>query len=281
MKKKMQHFLLMNLGLIIVSAGIAFFKSPNNFATGGVSGIGIIAAHFMPQINLGVYMLIINIFFELLGYLFIGRDFAVKTIYSAFALSFYVWLLSTLHPMPAPFTQDTLLELLFAIILPSFGSAIVFNLNSSTGGTDILAKILSKYTNLNIGQSLFLSDMVIVAAAGFIFGIRTGLYCALGLILKASLVDVVIDGLKIRKVVTIISSKDKEIIRFIIVNINRGATIYKAQGAYSGREENVIMTVLSRRQAVILRNYIREIDPSAFITITNSSEIIGKGFVSI
>lgn len=281
MQKKIRDFLLLNAGLFIVSAGIAFFKSPNNFATGGVSGIGIIASHFFPQINLGVYILIINLIFELLGWIFMGKVFALKTLYSTFAISFYVWLLTTIYPMPAPFTQDTMLELIFAIILPAIGSAIVFNLNSSTGGTDILAKILSKYSSIDIGKSLFLSDVAIVVTAGFVFGIRTGLYCVLGLIMKGTLVDLVIDGLRIRKVVTIISCKHKEILSYIMTTVHRGATVYKAYGAYTNKEEDAITTVLSRRQAVILRNYIRSVDPDAFITITNSSEIIGKGFVSI
>ncbi len=281
MQKKIREFLLLNVGLMIVSAGIAYFKSPNNFATGGVSGISIIVLHFMPQVNLGIYIFIINMIFELLALAFLGKAFALKTLYSSFAVSFYVWLLTVIHPMSAPFTQDTMLELIFAIILPAIGSAIVFNLNSSTGGTDILAKILSKYSSINIGISLFLSDLAIVVAAGFVFGIRTGLYCALGLLMKGTLVDLVIDGLRIKKVVTIISCKHKDILQYIMVTIHRGATLYKAWGAYTNNEEDVIMTVLSRRQAVALRNYIRSVDPEAFITITNSSEIIGKGFVSI
>ncbi|MFA0816657.1 MAG: YitT family protein [Anaerofustis sp.] len=280
MKKrtKLKRFLLLNIGLFVVACGVVFFKAPNHFAIGGVSGLSIIAQYYFPNVNLGIFMLAINMMFEVLGWLFLGREFAENTLYSSIALSAYVWCISKVFPMNAPFTQDTMLELAFAIILPAVGSAIVFNLNSSTGGTDVLAKILNKYSGVDIGKSLFLSDVLIVIFAGFIFGIRTGLYCGLGLILKGTLVDVVIDGLKIRKIVTIISEKEEEILKCIMKEINRGATIYPAYGAFSGKEEKVIETVVNRRQAMILSNRVREIDPCAFITIENSSEIIGKGF---
>ena len=278
MKKENQRFLLLNFGLILVACGVVFFKAPNHFAIGGVSGLSIIASYYFPKVNLGIFMFVINALFEVLALIFLGRKFAENTLYSSIVLSIFVWVLSALFPMDVPFTQDTMLELAFAIMLPAVGSAIVFNLNSSTGGTDILAKILNRYTCVDIGKSLFLSDVIIVVFAGFIFGIRTGLYCGLGLVLKGTLVDVVIDGLKIRKVVTIISDKEEDILAYIMKHINRGATIYPAYGAFSGKPEKVIMTVVSRRQAMVLSNYIREVDPCAFITIENSSEIIGKGF---
>ena len=281
MKEKLRHFLLLNLGLFVVALGVVYFKSPNNFAFGGVSGIGIIIAHYAPGLNLGITMFAINMLFELLALLFLGKEFALKTLYSSVALSAFVWVCSAVYPMSAPFTDDTLLELIFAIILPATGSAIVFNLNSSTGGTDILAKIVSKFTSIEIGKALFVSDVLIVVTGALIFGIRTGLYCVLGLILKGSLVDVVIDGLKVRKEITIISDREEEIVAFIMNQLHRGATVHLAYGAYSHKEERVITTVLNRRQAMLLRNYIKTIDAHAFITITNSCEIIGKGFSSL
>ena len=148
-------------------------------------------------------------------------------------------------------------------------------------GTDIIAMILSKYTSLEIGKALLVSDFCIALFAGGLYGVRTGLYCVLGLLAKAFVVDGVIEGINVRKKVTIVSRQPDKINEFIMGTLHRGATVYTAHGAFSGRDEQVITTVLNRREAVSLRNYIRRTDPGAFITIVNSSETIGKGFRAI
>ena len=280
-RRSIAEFLLLNLGLFITAMGISLFKTPNHFAIGGVSGMAIIANYFAPSLNVGMFMVLINAIFLLLALLVVGKDFASKTAYSSFVLSFFTWIIEAAYPLPAPMTPDTLLELCFAIMLPAVGSAIVFNLNASTGGTDIIAKILSKYTSLPIGLALMASDLLITIGAGMIFGIQTGLYCILGLIIKTSLVDVVIDSINVRKCFVIISDQHQQIERFIMEQLHRGATVHTAYGAFSHSEKRVITTVLSRRQAVMLRDFIRTVDKGAFITITNSSEIIGKGFRSV
>lgn len=279
--KRVKEFLLVNLGLILVAAGIHFFKVPNNFGTGGVSGLSIIIKHFIPTISVGLLMLIINIVLLFAGFILIGFNFGYKTVYSSFALSGMVWLFDRIYPLSKPLTGDTMLELIFSILLPAVGSAIVFNQNASTGGTDIVAKVLSKLTKLDIGKALLVSDFIIAIMSGVVFGIRIGMYSLLGLILKAFIIDMVLEGLNIKKQVVIVSNKLDEIKEYIINGLHRGATIYKAEGAYTGEEKHVITTVLSRRQAIMIRSFIRDVDKKAFITITSSSEIIGKGFTSM
>ncbi len=279
--KKVKDFLLINLGLFLVAAGIHFFKAPNHFATGGVSGLAIIADSLIAHLSVGSLMLLINIAFLLLGLVLLGFDFTSKTAYSSLALSGMVWLLGVVIPMRTPFTPDTLLELIFSISLPAVGSAIVFNKNASTGGTDIIAKILNKYTNLDIGKALMGSDFIITVLAGVVFGIRIGMYSVLGLVMKGFIIDNVIEGFNLRKQVVIVSDSPEPIKEYIIKNIKRGATIHTAVGAFTNEEKHVITSVMNRRQALELRNFIRRVDKNAFITITNSSEIIGKGFRSI
>ncbi len=281
MKKRIIDFLLINLGLLLVGLGICLFKIPNHFATGGVSGLAIIISDFFPRIDVGPIMLIINLLLILVGYFYLGKDFGSKTVYSSFALSAIVWIIQKLIPLKAPLTNDALLELVYSIILPAVGSAIIFNCNASTGGTDIVAKILSRFTNLNIGKTLLLTDFFIAFGAGVVFGVKIGLYSVLGLIMKAFMIDMVIEGLNVSKQIIIISSRHKDIMDYIVNQLKRGATLYKAEGAFTHLEETVISTVVSRRQAIRLRSYIRSIDSSAFITISNASEIIGKGFRSI
>ena len=281
MKKHIMDFILINVGLLLVGIGICFFKIPNNFATGGVSGLAIIASSFFKDIDVGPMMLIINIVLLIVGFIFLGPDFGSKTMYSSFALSGIVWAIQKIYPLKHSLTDDMMLELIFSIIFPAIGSAIVFNLNASTGGTDIVAKILSKHTNLNIGKTLLLTDFLIAAGAGAVFGIKIGMYSILGLSLKAFVIDLVMEGFNVSKQFVIISTKSDEIKEYIVTQLHRGATIYKAEGAFSHKTEDVISTVLSRRQAIKLRTYIRSIDDSAFITISNTSETIGKGFRSI
>ena len=182
-------FLLLNFGLVLLAAGIHFFKSPNNFAMGGTSGISIIAATLLPHMDVGTFMFIINGVLIVLGLVFLGRAVIGATLYSSVALSFYVWVLERAVPMARPFTDDTFLELCYAVILPAAGSAIIFNIGASSGGTDIIAMILSKYTSLEIGKALLVSDFCIALFAGGLYGVRTGLYCVLGLLAKAFVVD--------------------------------------------------------------------------------------------
>lgn len=281
MRKRITDFVLINLGLLLVGVGICLFKIPNHFATGGVSGLAIISTSFFPKIDVGPMMLIINIALIMVGYFFLGSDFGSKTVYSSFALSGIVWLFQKILPLNQPLTDDKLLELVYSIIFPAVGSAIVFNCNASTGGTDIVAKILSKYTKLNIGKTLLITDFLIALGAGAVFGVKIGLYSVLGLIIKAFMIDFVIEGLNISKQMIIISSKHQEIRDYIVNQLQRGATIYKAEGAFTQIQETVISTIVSRRQALKLRSFIRSIDSQAFITISNTSETIGKGFRNI
>lgn len=272
---------MINLGLALVAAGIHFFKIPNRFATGGVSGIAIVIQYFLPGITVGPLMLIINILFLFAGYTLIGRNFASKTVYSSLALSSMVWLLGKTFPISKPFTNDTMLELIISVLLPAVGSAITFNQNASTGGTDIVAKVLNKLTNIDIGKALLMADFAITILAGFVYGIRIGMYSFLGLILKAFIIDLVIEGLNLRKQLVIISEKPELIQKYIINVLHRGATIHIAFGAFNNDEKHVITTIVTRGQAFALRKYILEVDPKSFITITNTSEIIGKGFHSV
>lgn len=281
LKQKIIFFLLLNGGLLLTALGIALFKTPNHFAFGGTSGVSIVLSTLFPKWNVGAFMWLVNGVLVLLGFLFLGIRSMGWTIYSSFALSFFVSVCEEIHPLAAPMTNDTLLELAYAIILPAVGSALVFNVGASTGGTDIIAMILHKYTSLEIGRALMLSDLGIVLIAAYIYGAKTGLYCILGLVLKCTVVDSMIESFNLRKVCTVISDHPNEVEDFIINTLHRSATEQEAFGAYTKAEKKVLMTVLTRSEAAHLRIFLRRIDPHAFMTIVNSSEIVGKGFRSI
>ena len=177
-------------------------------------------------------------------------------------------------------TDQPMLELIFAIFLPAIGSAILFNIGASSGGTDIIAMILKAHSSMNIGTALLVVDITSVVMSFFVFGPTTGLYSSLGLMAKSLVIDGVIENINLCKCFNIICDDPDPICDFIIKDLNRSATIYKAQGAFSHHSKTVIMTTMKRSQAVRLRNYIKKVEPTAFILISNSSEIIGKGFLS-
>ena len=277
----LKFFVKLNAGLSLTAIGIVLFKTPNHFAFGGTSGLSILLASLFPQFNVGGFMWVINVLLVVLGYIFLGIGCMGLTVYSSFALSFFVSVCEVIWPLTAPLTSDTLLELVFAVLLPAVGSAIVFDIGASTGGTDIVALILAKHTSLEIGKALMVSDILIVAGAGVKFGIATGMYCVLGLIGKAFIVDGVIESINLRKVCTVVTAQPDKVQQFILKELNRSATVEQAYGAYTHRELSVLMTVLTRREAARLRDFLRANDRKAFITIVNSSEIIGKGFRSV
>ena len=272
-----RFFLLLNAGLFLTALGTAFFKAPHHFAFGGTTGLSIILSSVYPRWDVGGYMWIINALLVLVGLLFLGRRTMGWTVYTSFALSFYVSLCETVWPLEKPMSGDPLLELCFAVMLPAVGSAVVFNIGASTGRTDIVAMILPKYTSLEIGRALLVSDLGIVLIAACIYGPATGLYCILGMILKSTLVDTTIESFHLRKVCTVVTADPDPIRDFIVHKLNRSATEEKATGAYSQEEKWAVMTFLTPAQAQQLRNFLRVQDPHAFITIVNSSEIIRKG----
>ena len=278
---KLKFFALLNAGLFLTALGIELFKTPNHFAFGGTSGLSIVLAAVFPNLPVSAFMWILNMVLVVLGFVFLGVRSMGWTIYSSIALSFFVSLCELAFPLSAPLTSDVFLELCFAVILPAIGSAIVFNIGASTGGTDIVAMILSKYTSLEVGRALMLSDLGIVLAAAIVFGPQVGLYSILGMILKSTVVDSAIESLNLRKVCTVVTRNPEPARDFIVEVLKRSATEQNATGAYTREPAWVLMTVLTRHQAALLRDFLRKNDPHAFLTIVNSSEIIGKGFRAI
>jgi uncharacterized membrane-anchored protein YitT (DUF2179 family) len=180
--------------------------------------------------------------------------------------------------MKGPLTHEPMLELAFAVILPAVGAAMLFNIGGSTGGTDVIAVLLKKYTNTDIGRSLLYSDLVLTLFSFLVFDIQTGLLSMLGLLLKTTLVDTVIESLNLNKYFTIICETPKPICNYITHTLHRSATILDGKGAFSDKERKIILTVMNRSQAVQLRRFIKQTEPEAFILITNTSEIVGRGF---
>ena len=273
-----REWLCITAGIMIMTAGIYFFKFPNHFSTGGVTGIAIVLGHYIPSMTPGTFVTVINVLLLLLGFAVFGRSFGIRTVYTSMLMSGLLRLLEIVCPMEAPMTNQPLVELLFAVGLPAVGSAILFNMNASSGGTDIIAMILKKHTSLNIGLALLCSDTIITLSACVAFGMETGLFSVLGLIIKALFVDLVMDNLQVKKCFQIITSDPEPIEEYIMKELHRGATQLHGEGVFTHEGKTVLLTVVSRHEAVLLRDFIKENDPGAFMIITSSTEIIGNGF---
>ena len=280
MKSKLKNFSLLTISTLIMAVGIYFFKFANNFTFGGITGIAVLVTKFLP-ISSSDFSFVVNILLLIIGWIVLGKSFAEKTAYSTILLSVSLSLLERIYPMSHPLTNEPLLELIFAILLPALGSAILFNIGASSGGTDVIAMILKKYTNVDIGKCLMISDLIFTLAGFLVFNVKTGLYSLLGLIMRSALIDNFIESFNRSKYFHVVTSNATCICDFIQNDLQRGATIVNATGAFTGDDKYIILTVLSPSQAVKLRNFIKEHDPKAFLLISNTSEIIGKGFHSV
>lgn len=279
-KGDVKDLFLITAGCAALVAGNYFFKFPNQFVFGGVTGLSVLIAKLTP-FSVGTINLAVNAVFLLLGFLMLGRKFGARTVYATTLMTVSFSVLEIVYPMKAPFTDQLMLEFSIAILLTAFGSAVLFHCEASSGGTDIVAMILKKYTGNDIGWMLLLSDVVIVLAAFFVFDIQTALFSSLGLLIKSLLIDTSVSQLNRSRLVNIICDQPALICDFIISDIHRDATYYEAKGAYSQKKKFIIICVLKPKQEIRLRRFIRDNDPCAFILVSDSSLIFGKGFSNI
>ena len=288
MKKQQSKFLqiiksyfLMTFGVILLTVGVYFFKIPNGFVTGGVSGIGTVLGKALPILSSATWIAVINILLLLVGFIFVGKETGIRTAYCSLAFSFFSMILEKIVPLTEPLTTQPFLELVYAIILTAAGSAIMFSQSASSGGTDIVALILKKYSRLNVGQALLYSDLLICLSSFFTFGVEVGLFSLTGLFAKAFLVDGIIDNINSCKYFMVITEKPKEVSEFVIKELNHSVTTQEVVGGFSGNSKTMIHTVCHRMDAIRLRKKVKEIDPGAFTVITTTSEIVGRGFRGI
>ena len=276
MLDKGKHFLLLTVSTLIMAIGTYFFKFTNNFTFGGITGLAVLIAK-TGLMTAGDFNFVASMTLLVIGMIVLGKKFAAKTAYCSILLSVTLSFLERVCPMKAPLTDQPMLELCFAIALPSLGSAILFNIGSSSGGTDIIAMILKKYSSVDIGHALLITDVLITVAGFFIFDIKTGLYSLLGLTIRSFMVDTFIENFNLSKYFNVVCDDPEPICDFIVHELNRSASVFHA----TGQDKAIVLTALNRTQAVRLRNFIKITDPKAFILISNTSEIIGKGFHSI
>ena len=280
MKWNLKHFFLLTASTLLMAFGTYFFKFTNNFTFGGITGLAVLVAK-TGLMSAGDFNLVASMILLIAGLIILGKEFAARTAYCSILLSIALSVMERLWPLSEPLTSQPMLELCFAIALPALGSAVLFNIGSSSGGTDIIAMILKIYSSFDIGRALMISDAVITTASFFVFDIETGLYSFLGLAIRSFMIDNFIESFNLSKYFNVVCDHPEPICDFIVHTLGRSASVCLAKGAYSGKDKYLILTALNRVQAVKLRNFIKNEEPDAFILISNTSEIIGKGFHSI
>lgn len=277
---KLRDFILITIGILLVAFSLEYFYIPARIAAGGVTGIAIILNSFIPALPVGAIILVLNLILFATAFLTIGGGFGAKTIYASYGLSLIMWAMEAVLK-PQALTDDLFINAAVGTIIVAIGMAMVFNSGASTGGTDILAKILNRYFHLDIGKSLLIVDFIVGLGGVMTFGIRIGLYAMLCIVINGTLIDRLIDGLNTSKELMVISRNEEDIIRFIIKDLDRSCTVLTGYGGYTGEGTSVLYVVLNWREYIRLREYIREIDPRAFISVNDVHEVLGEGFKAL
>lgn len=280
MRKEVKEYSFIFLGIILVAVALEYFYIPNNIAAGGLTGLAIVITNYVPALSPGPLVFIMDLFLYIIGFIFLGKNFGVKTIISGFSLATIMTIIEKFFN-PFAITEDLMLAAIFGTFITAIGMGMVFNGNSSTGGTDTIAKILNKYFHIDIGKSLLVVDFLITLLGAMTFGLDIGLYAMLAVIINGFAIDKVIEGFTTCKDVTIISTKNKEIAKFIMDELERGCTYLNGIGGYSGKETEILYTVLGRKQFIKLKQYISKVDSKAFITVGEVHEVMGEGFKNI
>ncbi|MBQ6820672.1 MAG: YitT family protein [Clostridium sp.] len=280
MKGSLKDYILILVGVFLVAIALEYFFVPNNIAAGGVTGLAIVINYYIPAISTGPLVFIMNLILFVIGFIFLGKSFGVKTIVASFSLSGIMIIIEKFFN-PVAITDDLILATIFGTLITAIGMAIVFNSNSSTGGTDIIAMILNKYFYINVGRSLLGIDFLVTLLGAITFGVNIGLYGLLSVIINGVAIDKFIEGFHSCKEVTIMSSKNNEIAKFIMEDLERGCTFLKGIGGFSKRDTEILYAVLGRREFIKLKQYIANIDSKAFITVGEVHEVMGEGFNNI
>ena len=282
-----RYWVVLNIGIFLLSFSVYFFENPNNFLMGGVSAIAIFLSRVVPVswLTPAVYLWTINVIIVIIGFIFLGKGIGIKTVYCALMYSLEVWLLGLIYTPPTnpTITGEPFLEAIFACVTAGVGQAIIFYCGASSGGTDIIALIIKKYRKINISFAIIAIDVAVATLSFFKyfdpgFGIKIGMLSILGVTIRAFAIDGIIENIAKTKYVTIITSKPEIAAGIIVNNINRGYTKYKAEGGFTGEEKTIIITVLQRSQAIRLKEKLSKEDPTAFTIITDANEILGNGF---
>ena len=273
MKKTIRELAVMAFATLIAAAAVFFFLIPSHAAVSSVSGLAIVLSNVIP-LSVSAITMGLNIILLIAGFLFCGHDFGFKTVYTSVLLPVFIGMFEVLLPNYSSMTGDAALDVACYIFTVSIGLSILFDMNASSGGLDIVAKMMNRYLHMDLGRAMSLSGMVVALSSAFVYDKKTVVLSVLGTYLNGMVLDHFIFGQKIKRRVCIISKDKEEQIRdWILHTLKSGATIYQAQGAYDGVVRNEIITIVDKNEYQKLMQYVSKEDPEAFMTVYNVSDM--------
>lgn len=275
LKTVVKEYGIVTVGTLIVAAAVFFFMIPSNVVVGSLTGLMMVLANFIP-VKISVLTFIFNIVLLIIGFIFIGREFGGKTVYSAIIMPVFLAIFEIIFPDNKSLTNDILIDTICYLLVVSVGLAMLFNVNASSGGLDIVAKILNKYLHIELGKAMSIAGMVTAFSAILVYDTKTLVLSILATYVNGIILDNFIDGYNRRKRVCILSTNYEQIQEFIVNELKRGVTLYQAIGGYKKEEKTEIVTILTRNEYAALLNYLHSIDQKAFVTVSTVNEVIGE-----
>ena len=267
-----KEILLLTIGTAIVASAVFFFLEPSHTSVSSIAGLGIVLQKFVP-LPLSVITMILNVVLLIIGFLTCGKEFGAKTVYTSIILPVFMGILEQIFPDRSSITGSQELDVLCYILVVSLGLSILFNRNASSGGLDIVAKIMNKYLHMDLGKAMSLSGMCVALSSALVFDKKTVVLSVVGTYFNGMIMDHFIFDHNIKRRVCILTSKEEELRNYIIDELHSGATIYEAIGAYNYEKHNEIITIVDKNEYQKLMSYINEIDPKAFITVYTVSNM--------
>lgn len=275
MKKSdfMKEFIVITFATLIVSAAVFFFLIPSQVSVGSISGLAMILGNIIP-LHISIITFILNGLLLIIGFLLIGKEFGAKTVYTSLLLPLFLRIFEIWFPDFSSINGDPFLDMVCYIFVVSIGLAILFRENASSGGLDIVAKLLNKYFRMDMGKAMALPGMCVALSSILFYDKKLVVLSLLGTYLNGLVLDHFIFGLNLKKRVCIISEKEAEIRSFILNRLHSVATIYEGRGAYDGQPKTEIITIVDKNEYALLMSYLLKTDPSAFVTVYTVSEVI-------
>lgn len=271
-KRKILDFLIITGGALVTSAAIFFFMLPSHVAVGSGSALAMVMSEFIP-LPVSVLSLCLNIFLLILGFLLIGPSFGAKTVYTSIMIPVFMGVFEQIFPNMQSLTGDPLIDVICYILVVGIGMAILFLRNASSGGLDIVAKIMNKYLKMELGKAVSVSGVAVALTSAFCYDTKTVVLSVLGTYFGGMIVDHFIFGLNIKRRVCVISPRLDEIIQFILHDLHSGATVNEIFGAYDMTPRREVIAIVDKTEYRRLMDYVRRIDPTAFVTVYSVSEI--------
>lgn len=271
-KNFIKEIIILTWAVAIIAAAVYFFLVPSHTSVSSISGLGIVISNFVP-LPLSAITMISNVVLLIIGFFTCGREFGAKTVYTSVVLPLFIGLFEKIAPNFGSMTNSQELDVLCYILVVSIGLSILFNRNASSGGLDIVAKIMNKYLNMELGRAMSLSGMCVALSAALVYDKKTVVLSILGTYFNGMVLDHFIFDHNIKRRVCVITNKEEELRRFIIEDLHSGATIYEATGAYKMQKRNEIITIVDKTEYQKLMNFINREDPKAFVTVYNVSNM--------